>query len=94
MHCVTETVLGSMDSTSRSHAFVSHQNFLPPETSNIPKVRLEESVSNHHSCLVREASALVEEPGGDCEDNNNTASVPQDFMSQNKCLQVHFTAMP
>ena len=87
VHAMTETLLGSMDSTSRSHAAISHQTS-PPEILNIGNERLGESSSTYHSLHCREAIAFVEGPNTSCKDNDKAYFRPHDLMSRNKCLQV------
>ena len=88
VHGASETLWGSLDSTSRSHATVSHE-ISPPGMSNVRDERTGKSVSKQLSHLRRDAGASVEEANADCQDNDKSSPpLTVDFMSKNKCLQV------
>lgn len=89
VHAASETLWGSLDSTSRSHATVSHE-ISPPEISNVRDERTVKSISTNHPHLHRDAGAFVEEASADCR-NTDKSSPPRtvDFFSKNNCLQVH-----
>ncbi|XP_062084236.1 uncharacterized protein LOC133790580 [Humulus lupulus] len=86
MHAASETFWGSLDSTSRSHAAVSHE-ISPPEISNVRDERNGKSIT-HHSHLHRGACTFVKEANADFRDNDKSSPLTVDFMSNNKCLQL------
>ncbi|PON45470.1 Octamer-binding transcription factor [Parasponia andersonii] len=87
VHATSETLWGSLDSTSRSHATVSHE-ISPPEKSILRDGRLGKSIPTHPSLLHRDAG-FVEEANANCSNNDKSSSpLTMDFMSKNKCFQL------
>ncbi|POO03017.1 Octamer-binding transcription factor [Trema orientale] len=87
VHAASETLWGSLDSTSRSHVTVSHE-ISPPEKSNLRDGRLGKSIPTHPSHLHRDAG-VVEEANANCSNNDKSSSpLTVDFMSKNKCFQL------
>lgn len=88
VHAASETLWGSLDSTSRSHAADLPKMF-PPHVSNVGN-EIEKSISTQHSHHFGDANAFVEEACANCNNNDKTSPPPPlDFMSKNKCLPVH-----
>lgn len=89
VHAASETLWGSLDSTSRSHATVLHETS-PMDMANVRNERLEKSISTHHSHQFRDANAFVGEASAHCKDHSKTSSLPLpiDLISKKKCLQV------
>ncbi|KAL5538838.1 hypothetical protein UlMin_045137 [Ulmus minor] len=85
VHAATESLRGSLDSTSRN---VSHEA-APPKTSDVRNERLGKSISTHPSYLLGDSSAFMKEGTANCKHNDEASPLlSRDFMSKNKCLQL------